>query len=257
MEIGNGITTLVTGAGAVENAWEPIRRMFEEYEEKEFTNDLANCYLAQLIYLRKFFSKEGRDKEALNRIEEQYKLVKIAIADYLQVAQDNGEIREMEELKEILDRFVSLNESPFVLINTNWDTVVDLAIENYLKVDIPKIHIHGSIDYSSSLYLPSEVVEESYREKDEVNLFGDCTVRALEVLQQTKRLILYGISLDPLDAELQIILSYGITEMLQEVIIIDPDYEKVAPRMRLLIKLGLKVRISAYCPSDLNKSYEY
>ncbi|MBL0183688.1 MAG: hypothetical protein IPP96_15960 [Chitinophagaceae bacterium] len=123
----------------------------------------------------------------------------------------------------------------FGLISTNWDTVIDKAADELVKQFYTNIeslkcfHIHGSVDSHEHLYLPSETSQEKYRSPDDNNRHGLDHYTTLKFFKEANQIILYGLSLDPLDAELRIILNSTFTTSinLREVLVINPDFKKV------------------------------
>ena len=77
-------------------------------------------------------------------------------------------------------------------------------------------------------------------------------------MEKGNRTILYGISLDPLDAELNHALSVGWkSKENEEIIIIDINHEKVAKRVKLLLEKRSQVKVVGYHPEDLTNEINY
>jgi hypothetical protein len=151
--------------------------------------------------------------------------------------------------------FIFKDEIKFAVISTNWDTIVNQAINNFAykighENQINIFHLHGSIENPNSLYLPSEITCENYRTVAEDKEHGINQATLLTILKKANQIILYGISLDPLDAELnQTIFESLKNDDLQEVIVINPDYKKVSNRVKLLLEESNKnIKISCYNP---------
>jgi hypothetical protein len=108
------------------------------------------------------------------------------------------------------------------------------------------------------LYLPSEITMEPYRSKIEENIFGNDHSNFMNLLRSSHKIILYGLSLDPLDAELNVSLaSSSLSSQTEEIIIINPAHELVAGRVKLLLNYKQNVKIHGYDPGNLSKKFVY
>lgn len=260
--------TFIVGAGAVENAWNPVIRAINKTEDIETNGDGANFLFARYIYLLKFYStiaKAGKHPEMFEIMKSNISVLKNNIADELKKAQNSGEIKPRENFKEIVDKFVMSRVDRAYLVTTNWDNVIDLEINKLYRSNNPdtnfnieSFHIHGSIDSPNELYLPSEITQEIYRTKEEEIKLGSNHGSLISLLEKGNRTILYGISLDPLDAELNQTLGAGISSPnIEEIIIINPSHEIVANRVKLLLDKRYPAKLLAYHPNDLSKKIEY
>lgn len=260
--------TFIVGAGAVLNAWNPVIRAINKTEGIETNGNGANFLFARYIYLLKFYStiaKAGKYPEMFEIMKSNISILKSNIADELKKAQNSGEIRPTENFKEIVNKFVISSVDRAYLVTTNWDNVIDLEINKLYRSNNPdtnfkieSFHIHGSIDSPDELYLPSEITQEIYRTKEEETKLGNNHGSLMSLLEKGNRTILYGISLDPLDAELNQTLGAGISSPnIEEIIIINPNHEIVADRVKLLLDKRYPAKVLAYHPNDLNKKIEY
>ena len=152
-----------------------------------------------------------------------------------------------------------------MLVSTNWDTVVDEAIKNIPGIkyadgdwNITTAHLHGSYLNPDTLYLPTEVTRELYRTPEEDQAIGNLHGSIMRSLIEADKVILYGLSVSALDAELSQTLGAGLdTPNLKCVEIIDPDHENIAERINLLIKYPTTLAVHGYNPWDLNKKFDY
>lgn len=257
----------MVGAGAVENAWQPVIRALQPGFTDPLDGDGAYCALARSVYLARFYAtwkgSEAEEKKAwaakyLNEIKQ-------SIATALRADQKAGLLRTRKELLAILHKFIFSEIHQSVLISANWDTVVDQEINrlgesNYPKPgsDIKTLHIHGSIDEPTGLYLPSEVVREAYRTEEEDLAMGNLHGSIWQTIEQCHICVVYGLSLDPLDAELSQTLVAGWSNPnLQEVIIINPSHEKVANRAKFMLDERYPAKITGYHPAALDKPVIY
>jgi hypothetical protein len=259
---------LITGAGAIENAWIPIIRVLEPDYKFEFDIDSSNCFLALLVYqLRVVASEESHEsREHLKLMLQDYKRLKQQLSRSLIYSQQHNQTIVRKEFYSILDKFIFLQHIKSVQITTNWDTLIDEAAnfyghnsENGLKERIKTFHIHGSVLAPETLYLPSEIVKEPYRSKEESLEMTKNHSSVFKTVLESNRTILYGLSLDPLDAELSQILAMGWnSNNTKEIIVINPDHGKVAKRVKLLLNsYNSNVKILAYSPFDLETEIQY
>ncbi len=260
----NKSIALVVGAGAVENSWNPIIRAFKKVCKWELDADGANFSFARIIYLMRFYSqiKHPEAKENFDVMKENITILKEQIAEELKIAQATGEIYERKAFKAVLEKFIFSNSNRFCLISTNWDTVIDNSINSYIKLnnimhsDLKTFHIHGSINSPEHMYLPSEITNESYRTEEEDKLHGSNHASMISLLHEANTIVIYGLSLDPLDAELSQALFAGMdSKKLEKIIIVNPDHTKIAKRMLLLLNTRgnmTKVKIECYNPLRIN-----
>jgi hypothetical protein len=250
---------LIVGAGAVENAWLPIYKSFQNVFSSSINNaDSANFQFTRLVYLLRFYSASKfaeTTKDALEYTKKKVVELKHEIVKQLSVAQQNQELKIRTHFETLLMNFIFKDEIKFAVISTNWDTIVNQAINNFAykigyENQINIFHLHGSIGSPNSLYLPSEITCENYRTVAEDKEHGINQATLLTILKKANQIILYGISLDPLDAELnQTIFESLQNDDLQEVIVINPDYKKVSNRVKLLLEESNKnIKISCYNP---------
>jgi len=251
---------IIVGAGAVENAWNPILDAFRMAFRTEVDIDAANCIFARHVYLLRFYSKFPNPSgfDTLKTQIEAVNLLKEIVCNQLDNAQNAGILKPRKEFADILKRFAFNNMFGFV--STNWDTVIDreadrLVKQVYKDIDSAKcFNIHGSIETPNDLYLPSETAQENYRTDAENEEFGLNHYLTIQFLKKAHQILLYGLSLDPLDAELSQLLNsvFSKSEVLKEVIIINPDYAKVRNRLTLLLFPRTDIKVICYKPNNLN-----
>jgi hypothetical protein len=198
----------IVGSGAVENAWKPILNVIDKDSGYKTDADGANCYFARLVYLMRFYATgtfPGAKEKSLSLIRD-FNRFKSEISKALITSEEEKQIFARRELKDILYKFVFSRVNKTVLITTNWDMVIDNAINvlgesNYPKSnsDIQSLHIHGSIKTPNGMYLPSEVVREPYRTKEDDIAMGSLHGTAWRALEEANITILYGLSVDPLE----------------------------------------------------------
>lgn len=258
------ICGLITGAGAVVNAWNPVIRALQPYYDFPLTSDSANSILARIIYLTRWFSCLKTEHGA-TQYEIHLKLLdelKASISRELKDAQSSGEITVRASLIACAKLFMFSHSKKFVYITTNWDSVGSHAIKKELNkthhINIYPLHIHGHVDAPSGIYLPTEMVIEPYRSSEEEMNLGSMHGTAWRALEPATRIILFGLSLSPLDAELQQIIACGLDfDCKKEVIIVDPNHKEIAQRVNLLINPTRNISVTGYHPDDLAKKHTY
>ncbi len=262
MSVSENKIAIIIGAGAVENAWEPILKIFKPLMEDEVDADVANCIFAKLIYLLRIYSSAA-DEKAVENLEfekETVRQLKELICEHIKIYQQNGILRARKEFKNILTKFVfAAPDKLFGLVSTNWDTVIDRESDEIVQevyVDLKSVkcfHLHGCIDSPENLYLPSETSKENYRSKEDNDRHGYNHFATLRFLQEANQIILYGISLDPLDAELSQILNSTFTTSnnLREIIIVNPDSKRIRKRVKALLFLKNHIPIKCFAPENL------
>jgi hypothetical protein len=256
---------MVIGAGAIENAWLHVIKALGPVLHKNANSDTANCFFARLVYLMRYYATghfEGQ-AEGYERILKFTSELKRSIADHLQFAQENRLIGARLEIFDILKKYILKKGPKAVFITTNWDTILDKMVnlmaehaDGSLEEMIKVWHVHGSIVDPERLYLPSEVIKEPYRRKDDDIRMGVEHVTMVQAVEQCQTTILYGLSLDPLDAELMQMLAKGWHSGIpREVIVINPAHELVAGRVRLLFPDSSEIKISGFLPGDLKNEH--
>lgn len=244
---------ILVGAGAVENAWEPVLNCFRAINGDETDSDTANFLFAKSVCAMRLYSKSPKGANQLQEEKETVGMIKDIICDSLKLAQKKGVLKPRKEFTTMLDKFVLSNPNNlFGFVSTNWDTVIDAEAdrwvkEKYLDIESAKVfHIHGSIEEHEHIYLPSETSMENYRSDDENDKVGYAHFATYELLKEANVIILYGLSLDPLDAELSLLLNgtFASSKTLREVIIVNPNYKVVRKRVKILLfrKTGIAVR---------------
>lgn len=241
MAIQQNKIAILTGAGAVQNAWEPVLNCFRLINGRETDSDTANFLFAKSICALRLYSKSPKGRNQLNEERDMVNAMKEIVCLSLKNAQQNGTIKPRKEFETILNNFVLTNpDSLFGFVSTNWDTVIDNAVDRWVKdkysdIDISKVfHIHGSIEQHEQIYLPSETSMENYRSDAENDALGYNHFVTYQFLSEANTILLYGLSLDPLDAELCLLLNgtFAQSKMTREIIIINPDYQKLEKELK-------------------------
>jgi hypothetical protein len=262
MNDGKKVVALVVGAGAVENAWAPVLRVLQPAFDFLLTGDGANSHFARTIYLLRWYSSSPNSQDWFRQMKEYLTELRIELCTELRAAQESGELRVRKEFKSIIDTLVIGFSTQFMLITTNWDTVVGDALARHMSKthdgEIHPLHIHGSIDDPATLYLPTEVTKEPYRSHEEDQKIGGLHGSIYRGMERAERVVLYGLSLSPLDAELGQTLACGFSNnVIEEVCIVAPDHEMIAHRVNLLLDRRRQVTVKGYAPGDLLSFRDY
>lgn len=257
----NNKIAILVGAGAVENAWEPVLNCFRAINGHETDSDTANFLFAKSVCAMRLYSKSSKGSKQLQEEQETVRMIKDVICDSLKLAQKKGLLKPRKEFTAVLDKFVLCNPNNlFGFVTTNWDTVIDAEAdlwvkEKYLDIESAKVfHIHGSIEAHENIYLPSETSMENYRSDDENDKVGYAHFATYELMKEANVIILYGLSLDPLDAELSLLLdgTFASSKALREVIIVNPNYQVVRKRVNILLFRRTGIAVRCFDPKNLD-----
>ena len=257
---------LITGAGAVEGAWDPILKALVPFHDFPLSADGANSFLTSLIYQLRWCALTQEigeeNKQSLVDKLEIFRRVKDSMIAELKKAERKGAIKPRPILEKILLELV-IKYSPYmILISTNWDSVVPDSVAKIFEKHSCEwcgpIHLHGDTKKLSTMYLPSEITKEPYRKNKDEQMLGSIHTTALLLLEHAHRVIVYGLSIDPLDAELGQTLAAGWSNHnLDEIFIVNPDHKLVAHRVNLLLDRRRDVRVIGLNPETLVEEADY
>lgn len=236
---GDYTTSLLTGAGVTNNSWSPVIRALNKFNPKPIIDqDNMELFLTRYVYLMRFFTTD-KASEYSHRIE--FENLKNEIVSQLKEAEKTGEITCRDFMKIIWIDFILPSSLKFYFFTTNWDRVAWLYCRNLLQrisleFSLPLFHIHGSIDDAATLYLPSEAASEVYRTEKQEQKLGGMIPHGIKILENTDHLIIYGLSLSALDAELAQVVSTGVGEdsIVSKITIIDINPTPVLRRLQML-----------------------
>lgn len=255
---------LIVGAGAVEQAWDPVLRALQPLYDFPLTSDGANSFMARLVYLLRWWCSDPSDlgKSEKNKHLNFLRQIREAIAHEICQSELRGSISARKELEVLFREWMLPYGNRFILLTTNWDTVVANSIQNFLredfKVSLNPLHIHGSAADPNTLYLPSEMTKEPYRSRAEENAIGTTHGTAWRALETAQRVVIYGLSLDPLDAELGQTLACGLSNPgIEEILIVNPNHAAVAHRINLLLDFKREIRVTGLNPISMEAEADY
>jgi hypothetical protein len=250
-------TVFLIGAGAIRNAWPPVARALRECFPKYPSGDENGTFAKQVFYLRWLTSQRragdadfrSRVRVALRAELERLRLLKSGIALKLGEAELRGVLSVQPEFASVLAHF---QRGTWSIITTNWDR----TIETTYPTLPPPIHLHGDIGDPSTLYLPSEVTEEAYAPSRSARKYLRKRLGwSVDLVARADRIVVYGLSLSPLDAELGAILSSGRDgePSLRDAIVVNTasEVDLVARRLRFHISVR---RIRRVTPEALRRA---
>jgi hypothetical protein len=115
--------------------------------------------------------------------------------------------------------------------------------------------LHGRLSEPESLYLPSEMRCEPYRDKPATRALDALHAAAMCHLERADRMVVYGVSLSPLDVEL----AFALGEVcrrgtLADIHVIDRNACAVAERLAITLGRSDLPPIHCSCPNDLERS---
>ncbi|AXG73092.1 hypothetical protein DVK85_02150 [Flavobacterium arcticum] len=251
---------LLVGAGAIENAWTPVVDAIKEINKNISANN-ANAFFAKLIHLARCYSQieHPQAKQDLKLTLSNIDFLKNLICQKLRSAQEQSKINARPEFQKIIRKFITVSNNETYLVSTNWDTVIENEINRICHLEdktnkIPCLYIHGNID--SDIYLPTEMTQENYRNKEQEIFFGKKHSSFITILEKTNTLIIYGLSMSPLDAEL--LQTVGLVcYNINEIIIIDLNPDIAADNIKAIIDPEVNLKITGYSPFNLDIGCPY
>jgi hypothetical protein len=240
MIMSNKKILFLTGSGAVENSWEPVKDVLRKKYGANFPESDPNLVFATLINYLRWSCKAAQNEKleissngrtSVRELNNELKDLKSNIAEALKTAETNESIKLRPEIDKIRNQF--LNNSNVCIITTNWDMLTEKFAESNCY-DKP-LHLHGNTEKPVEMHLPSELAFEV----DGISL-NEHLKEFLDCFGKIDSLVLYGISLSPLDAELGILFSEGFNgqlwHSLQKVTIIDKNPCLVFERLRFILR---------------------
>jgi hypothetical protein len=223
-------TVFLVGTGAAEGAWAPVLQAICDVDPDAFgctKSDLANFYMAKLVAV----FRAVRASEAHGPIPDQLKKLKTQISTRLKEATSSQALR----LRPFFLEVVADPEwgSSKVFVTTDWDELIEHALPNATVH-----HVHGSISDPYSLFLPSDFAFDCAHSSDVRNKMLIAQGKCIEELWKARTVVIYGLSLDPLDSELAAICATGFNqERLEKIVIynLESAGQCIQDRVKLLL----------------------
>lgn len=256
-----GPILFIAGSGSVDGAWTPILTALQRNGfSAATTRGRANLAMASLVYdARAAALLPGYDQSKPCRNVKRLGKVCMDIQEELWRAKDAASIRVRPECQAAINRFVLKPSCEFSAFTTNWDTVLDEYLASIFPPDPPIVHIHGIVAKghlstwmkppklfaddepgrfadSGKLYLPSEISEEPYSSSREGASLRMQHAEITQALSEAAQIVIFGLSLSPLDAELLNAVRDGIIpRTVSRVTIIDLCAQEIAARLVMLL----------------------
>jgi hypothetical protein len=233
-------TVVFIGSGAVAGSWEPVYDALGA-RIPERSAETANVYFATLVHRLRWLHRMAANPKAHPEYRQlfvealkEYRGVTQEISTVLRSRRETLRLRpEAHAIKELLldqrDDFRA-----FHIATTNWDfSAQELHDED--RDPCPSISfLHGT--FSVGLYLPGEAIDEPYRGADNLHEFEISMLSTVHALRDAERLIVYGLSFSPLDAELGYLLQSAASQrvkLFEHVFVIDVKPATVITRLRV------------------------
>jgi hypothetical protein len=244
---------LLIGSGAEVNSWEPVTRALRRVGGLDIESpDEANGYLAHVVQARRYFSMSNAYLEKRNSDEhppstsglaesnDAYARVCDAIRDELRIAEAPGHANGIKLRPEFSDvwNVVANQASRICVMTTNWDLTILEEVQRRWPTagDDAVMHLHGDRRDVSGFLLPTEMTFEPYRDEASIQLLSKRRGAIMKALEAAERVVIYGLSLAPLDAELAQVVAWGMDSgRVDDVEIIDPEHRRIARRLMALI----------------------
>ncbi len=244
------LTVFLVGTGSQIGSWAPIyaairRALGEGFPEKQgdlpegddpILTDVTNFHLARWVAQQRTFWRLAHDPlepkrakaaavyELIDGIEKKFKA---AMSDELLRATQAGALRLRPEFIEMFKRLP--REGSVAFVTANWDTVLENWVRTWTEKPLVQ-YLHGSVAAPNLMLLPGENIHEDYRPREERKQL-DAMLNKWGYFDRARRIIIYGLSLSPLDAELSILLGMGFADSIGgEIWIVNPAEGKTVQR---------------------------
>jgi hypothetical protein len=224
----------LAGAGAVKDSWRPVFNALGNVgpADTEWCPELANQFMATAVHAARF-AWYGNPQDATRRelLLTPRNQVRDSIADELREFRSAPQ----EGFDRAWEKWVPAG-SECLVATTNWDRVLDehLMASKGLHV----VHMHGVCPQNhnaSELYLPTETAFEPYFDQNDRQSFLGAHKILVDFAARATRLVLYGLSVSPLDAELSTWLMAILDgRCIKDVVLVDPNFALVEKRLRVV-----------------------
>ena len=239
-------SVVIAGAGAVRQAWRPVRRALLR-RFRHLPEGTENAAFASIVLELRHLAQVrnagwrltgARDALAVRRVLRRqlsrYDSLCEDIARELADATTAGEIGPRPEFEQICERWVRPEVG--AVVTTNWDRTLGNAFP-----DQRVFHVHGDVRDAASLYLPMEQSWEPYRKlptrTGDLPRHNGRVTHGNWLVHRAEQVVVYGLSLSPIDAELSLLFrSLADPPLPSRVIVIDPNADVVASRISFYVQ---------------------
>ena len=243
-------TVFLVGTGVEKGAWPPIARAIKDVSATAQIDPNSNrvadesaFWLAQhVLQFRLLYSPDFAARLAAQELQNAQKeharldaALKQAIARHLDDAVKSGELKLRDRFRATFNDYAAWG--PTIVFTSNWDRLLEVhrpdgsPTESFLR-------IHGDTEDPATMLLPSEISGEPWRTQEHREHKGQVLGTIWQRIGDANFLCIYGLSLDPLDAELAYMVRMGISEAksLQEIIVFNlpQERERLLGRVRML-----------------------
>jgi hypothetical protein len=231
-------TVFIIGTGAEQGAWAPISRAILSADSTariaEGDPEQANFWMAKLIALRR--ATHAVESSGVHGVGGYvggvHQRFRQEICRELDDAVANGSLTLRPSIREVF-RDPAWGTRKLIL-TTNWDRLLDHEFSSEV------VHIHGSTVDWQTLYLPSDYAyDPAHTERTQQSMYV-AQDQAIRSLWGAERVCIFGLSLDPLDAELALIVATGINDQphLRDICIcnLKSEEQRLRTRLRLLAR---------------------
>jgi hypothetical protein len=262
------------GTGAQVNSWEPVLRALRRVAWSHVESaEEANGILAHVVQVRRWFAhavallrEQGKadhqpSATGLQEANATYARICEAIRHELALSENPADadgIRLQPQFNDVWK--VLIGDAQRVCILTpNWDRVLSREASRRWPGAGDEIvyHLHGDRRDGAGFLLPSETTFEPYRDAADVRLLNRRRSAMMAVLEEAERLVIYGLSLAPSDAELAHVLTHGLAiGRVTHIDIVDPNHRSVARRLQALIP-SRRIEVFGRDPSAPGISHDW
>jgi hypothetical protein len=98
------------------------------------------------------------------------------------------------------------------------------------------MHLHGERREAAGFLLPTEITFEPYQEDADIRLLSKRRRAIINAIEAADRILVYCLSLAPLDAELAQVITAGLElGRVVDIETVDPEHRRVARRLMSLV----------------------
>jgi hypothetical protein len=201
------MTVFLVGTGAEQNAWPPvteaIKAIFPDAQKDKSDGGWENFVMAKLVAVHRAqeASKKFNEGHGETQGRANLDLLRQEIATRLRKAVASKDLCPRPKFLEVAK---DLEWGSRVFLTTNWDLSIEGALPN---ADVR--HIHGSVADPATLYLPSDYAFDASHPEETRKSMLLALDGCIETFWEATTVVIYGLSLDPLDGELAAICSTG------------------------------------------------
>jgi hypothetical protein len=245
-------TIVLVGNGAVENGWEPVKRAFKKIAHLEMDlwidpSEPFSYVVYQLRLLQRQIDQKSKaqltsfDKKLESLFHDRkgfYERLQHEISRELRESLESGEIYLRFPDQPKLDGY--FDPKTTAILTTNWDTLLHRRFSEFSILSI-----HGTIDDPITLYFPTEIAVEDYRDSGRAvpQRLESAQAQASQLVEKARRIVIWGLSLHMYDAETCVLLAEAdwlsqVKGEPKEYIVVDPC---ALPVRRLKLLTGREV----------------